>query len=207
MKQIFVANPKGGCGKTTIATQLAAYYANAGQRVLLIDHDAQKSSSDWQAGRPRSCSHIEVSVAKVDGNVDFGAADFVVHDMPAAWSLEHVADTIHSGDCVLVPVLPSPTDIKACLRFLMALHRSGLLEQGSIQLGLIANRSRAHTRYFRVLMAFLERIGLPLVGSLRDTQNYVRAMDEGLTIFDLPPSRVNQDLEQWQPIIGWLESA
>lgn len=203
MNQIFIANPKGGCGKTTISTQIAGFYANQGYRVLLVDHDAQRSSSDWLTSRPAVCSPIQLKATRVEIPVADNEAEVVVHDMPAAWSLDHVADIIHAGDKVLVPVLSSPTDIKACLRFLMELYRSGIFE-ADIRMGMIANRSREHTRYFKVLIEFLERLESPLVASLRDTQNYVRAMDRGLTIFDLPESRVMTDLAQWQPIFEWL---
>lgn len=203
MKQIFIANPKGGCGKTTIATQLAGYFANQGRQVLLVDHDAQRSSSDWLSSRPAGCAAIESIALAVEKPVNGAAAELVVHDMPAAWDLDHVADIIRPGDQVLIPVLSSPTDIKACLRFIMGLYRSGIME-ADIHMGLVANRSREQTRYFKVLMEFLERVELPLVTSLRDTQNYVRAMDRGLTIFDLPPNRVATDISQWQPIFDWL---
>ena len=205
MDQIFIANPKGGCGKTTIATQLAGYYANQGGAVLLVDHDAQRSSSDWLGSRPASCAPIRLVASEVDEPVDDVCADIVIHDMPAAWDMDLVADIIGEGDKVLIPVLSSPTDIKACLRFVMGLYRSGVMES-NIHIGLVANRSRVKTRYFQVLLEFVGRLELPLVASLRDTQNYVKAMDRGLTIFDLPPSRVAVDVEQWRPILKWLRT-
>ncbi|WP_075185790.1 ParA family protein [Teredinibacter haidensis] len=204
MTQIFVANPKGGCGKTTIATQLAGYFANSGKRVLLVDHDAQRSSSDWLGSRSECYSHIDLIASAVDQPIEEGTAELVVHDMPAAWDLDHVAEIIQGDDRILIPVLSSPTDIKACLRFIMGLYRSGVMES-SIKIGLVANRSRVKTRYFRVLLEFLQRIELPLVATLRDTQNYVKAMDRGVTIFDLPPGMVAGDIEQWQPLLEWLE--
>lgn len=203
MEQVFIANPKGGCGKTTIATQLAAYYANHNKRVLLVDHDAQKSSSDWLRGRPKNKPQIESVIASVGEPVDINGAECVVHDMPAAWSLEHVEDILDPDDKVLIPVLPSPNDIKACLHFFMGLQRSGVLESG-IDVGMVANRARTNTRYFKVLEEFLQKINLPLIGVLRDTQNYVNAMDSGLSIFDLPASKVKKDLEQWQTVLKWL---
>ena len=203
MEQVFVANPKGGSGKTTISAQLAAYFALQGRDVLLVDHDALKCSSDWASSRPQSRAKIEALVASVDAEIDVNGAEWVVHDMPAAWSLENVQDILHCDDRVLIPVLSSPNDIKACLRFVMSLHRTGILETG-VKVGLIANRTRSRTRYYKVLEEFLVRLDLPIVTTLRDTQNYVRAMDSGLSIFDLPPSRVRPDIEQWQPILSWL---
>ncbi len=205
MEQVFVANPKGGCGKTTISTQLAGYFANQKKNVLLVDHDALKCSSDWLSVRPKTRAEIRAIVARVDAEIDFSDADWVIHDMPAAWTLENVQNILHKGDKVLIPVLSSPNDIKACLRFVMDLHRSGVLECG-IQVGLIANRVRANTRYFKVLKEFLSRLNLPIITVLRDTQNYVRVMDVGLSIFDLPNSQTRHDKEQWQPLIEWLLS-
>lgn len=203
MEQVFVTNPKGGAGKTTISTHLAAYFANQNKNVLLVDHDALKCSSDWHHVRPEACAALRSLSAGVNEAIDFGGADWVIHDMPAAWTLENVQNILHAGDRVLIPVLSSPNDIKACLRFVMELHRSGVLEWG-IQVGFVANRVRANTSYFKVLQEFLTRLGLPIVATLRDTQNYVRAMDSGLTIFDLPKSRVASDLDQWQPMLKWL---
>ncbi len=205
MEQVFVANPKGGCGKTTISTQLASYFANEKKNVLLVDHDALKCSSDWLSIRPNTRAQIRSIAAKVDAEIDFSDAEWVIHDMPAAWTLENVQNILHKGDKVLIPVLSSPNDIKACLRFIMDFHRSGVMECG-IQVGLIANRVRSNTRYFKVLKEFLSRLNLPIVTVLRDTQNYVRVMDAGLAIFDLPNSQVKHDKEQWQPLIDWLSS-
>lgn len=203
MEQIFIANPKGGCGKTTIATQLAGYYSGLGHSVLLVDHDAQKSSSDWLAARPKERADISLIATSVDTPVDTNGSEYVIHDMPAAWSLNHVSDILHACDKVLIPVLSSPTDIKASLRYIMGLNRSGVMELG-IEVGLVANRVRSNTNYVKVLNEFLERLNLPMLSSLRDTQNYVQAMDKGETIFDLAPSKVKKDIEQWQPILDWL---
>ncbi|PCK09916.1 MAG: chromosome partitioning protein ParA [Alteromonadaceae bacterium] len=205
MEQIFVVNPKGGCGKTTVSTQLAAYFAIQGRDVLLVDHDAQRSSTDWLASRPLECAPIRSVAAAVGVEVDIGHADYVIHDMPAAWSLEHVEDIIHASDRVLIPVLASPTDIKACLRFVMGLNRSGVLESG-VQVGMLANRVKAQIRYRDTLTEFLSRLELPLLTTLRDTQNYVRLMDQGKSIFDSPNARVEPDVVQWQPVFDWIAS-
>lgn len=204
MVQVFIANPKGGCGKTTIATQIAAYYANLDQQVLLVDHDAQKSSSDWLRERPKTRPEILIAVASGGEVINTNGARHVVHDMPAAWALDNSNGLIQSSDKVVIPVLPSPNDIRACLHFVMGLYRSGFLGSG-IEVGLVANRVRGNTRYFAVLEEFLQKLRLPLVGVLRDTQNYVNAMDGGLSIFELPASKVKVDIAQWEPLLEWLE--
>lgn len=203
MKQIFVANPKGGCGKTTLAAQLASCYAGRGASVALVDHDPQQSSGDWLRSRPKKCAGI-VPIIASRGEVADDDYDYVIHDMPAASEISAIDGIARRGDKLIIPMLPSPTDIKAGVRFLMSLNRNPWIEESGLDVGLVANRVRSNTNYFKVLTAFLEEVNIPLVASIRDTQNYIRAMDGGVSIFDLPPSRVKQDVEQWQPLLDWI---
>lgn len=208
MEQVVIANPKGGCGKTTIAANLAAYYASKGSSVLLLDHDSQRSSSDWIAVRPATCPKIQLRRVKESESVGQRLDeeyDYIVHDMPAAWTLKKIETDLSLGAKVIFPVIASPTDIRACFRFIMTLHREGAFDL-PVQMALVANRARIQTRYYQVLTDFTDRLELPLVATLRDTQNYVRAMDRGLSIFDLPEGRVKKDIEQWQPLLKWLAS-
>lgn len=205
MQQIFVTNPKGGSGKTTISTHLAGYFSNTGAQVLLVDHDSQRSSSDWYAVRPNKSANLTIKAASLEESIDTRNFDYVVHDMPAAWSLDHVTEILHADDQVIIPILASPNDIKAALRFIIGLNRSGILEQG-LKVGMLANRVRSNTNYAKIQRAFLDRMELPVIGHLRDTQNYINAMAKGITIFDLPPSRVKQDVEQWGEVLKWLGS-
>jgi chromosome partitioning protein len=103
--------------------------------------------------------------------------------------------------------LPSPTDIRAAVRFLMALNRDPWVQASGLKIGLVANRVRTNTHYFKVLVAFLQQVNMPLLTSIRDTQNYIRAMDNGISIFDLPHSRVAADVVSWLPLLEWLESS
>lgn len=201
--QVFVINPKGGCGKTTLSTQLAGYYACRGKRVLLADHDAQKSSSDWLASRPESACTIRCVALKPENALNVDDTDVVIHDMPAAWTLKNIHSIVRPGDRLLIPVLASPTDIKACLRFIMSLNREGIMDSQAA-VGLVANKVRTNTRYFAVLNTFLQKVGLPIVGQLRDSQNYVRLMDRGLSVFDLPSKRLQRDIDEWVLILDWL---
>lgn len=204
MVQVFVVNPKGGCGKTTIAAQIASFFIAHQRTVVLVDHDNQKSCSDWLHGRPRKCPPI--TLVQAHDHLSLPAlptADIIVHDMPAAWTTAKAPGLIRPGDKMIIPVLPSPTDIKACLRFVMSLYRAGLIGTG-IDIGLVANRIRKNTQYYQVLADFLQRIDLPLLGTLRDSQNYVNAMNRGVSIFDLPQARAAQDRAQWQPILDWI---
>jgi chromosome partitioning protein len=204
--QIFVVNSKGGSGKTTIATQLAGYYAQQRQ-VLLIDRDIQKSASDWFQNRPVSLPNIQlikdVNLIPIGSHED----GVVIHDLPAGFipTLDCPLFAAHEVNKMLIPIMASPTDIKAGLRFIMAIYKSGLLES-KIKAGFIANRTRSNIRYHQTLMEFLHRVDIPLIGTLRDSQNYIRTMERSISIFDLPAHSMKQDLEQWQPIIEWLEN-
>lgn len=210
LKTIVIANPKGGCGKSTLAAQIASHYANQGFAVALADHDPQRSSLDWLKCRPSGCSSITPIAAfnKVSVSDTF---DVVIHDMPAASDLDMILGAVTGRAKLLIPILPSPTDIKAGVRFLMSLNREGWNtrstggESQQVDIGLVANRVRTNTNYFKVLVEFLEQVNMPLIASIRDTQNYIRAMDAGISVFDLPPSRVARDLQQWQLLLNWLD--
>ncbi|MGB5325323.1 MAG: AAA family ATPase [Pseudomonadales bacterium] len=201
MKHVVVLNPKGGCGKTTIATHLAVYASTLGLRVALADHDKQASSHDWLKCRPRRCADIGV-IAVYDGEAIGGDYEVIIHDMPASAISDNLG-IASACNKIIIPIMPSPIDIKAAMRLWVKLSNSGWLDDPNIQIGLVANRIKANTRYVRTLDAFIDKIGLPLIATLRDTQNYIRSLDAGLTLFDLPPNRVAQDLVQWQPLMEW----
>lgn len=207
MPNILLINSKGGCGKTTIATNLACYFANQQLPTILIDRDPQKSAADWHASRPANCSAIELIT--LPANESFQAeieGAVVIQDMPAGWTPDQQSAAITPGSHLIIPILPSPVDIKASLRFLMQLYRSGILDH-NIRAGMLANRTRAHLRFHQELMTFLQRVQIPLIGTLRDSQNYIRSMENGVSIFDLPARPMQKDLQQWQPIIDWLAAA
>ncbi|TQV82409.1 ParA family protein [Exilibacterium tricleocarpae] len=205
MRQLFIANPKGGCGKTTLATQLAGYYACRGASVALVDHDRQSSALDWVKCRPPATAAI-TPIAAYEGEKPVNGYDLEVHDMPAACELSELVGPMQHACRLLVPILPSPADIKASVRFLMALNSHERIGELEVRIGLVGNRVRFRTRYFKVLAAFLESVNMPLIANIRDTQNYIRAMDSGTTLFDLPAKRVAADLEQWHPLLEWLEA-
>jgi chromosome partitioning protein len=203
MRQIFLANPKGGCGKTTLSIHLASYYAQRGLSVALCDHDPQRSSLDWMRGRPKKLAEI-TAIEFFQNKILTNRFDVAIHDMPAGCEAQELAEQA-DGHQVLIPVLPSATDIKACVRFLMALNRANLVQKNPNRIGLVANRVNVRTNYFKVLLTFLNSVNLPIVGYLRDTQNYVRSISAGVSLFDLPPKVVQVDMEQWATILHWLD--
>lgn len=203
--QVIIANTKGGCGKTVLATQLASYYACAGRRVAIYDHDSQQSAMDWVKERPHQYSPITAVAAYAGDRLD-SRADVAIHDMPAGYDIRDIYTDVPAADKLLIPVVPSPTDMRAAMRYFMALSHSGILD-GQISVGFISNRSRCNISYNKIMNEFLSKLGIPIVGTIRDTQNYTHAMKRGLGIFDWPSKRTEVDRQGWYPIFNWLEQS
>lgn len=202
-----VLNSKGGCGKSTIATNLASYYAYFEQKnVTLVDFDPQGSSLDWL--KARSLQHPKITgINATKDPVRFAKdTDIVIMDVPARIEGRELASLVKRAETVLIPVLPSPIDIRAAANFIKELLINGRVSRNETKVAVIANRVRENTLSYHALYAFLKSLKIPFVTTLRDTQNYIFAEDKGIGIFEMPPSRVWQDLEQWDPLIKWLRS-
>jgi chromosome partitioning protein len=205
MPVVVVANPKGGVGKTTVATNIAGYFASKGQQVMLGDADRQQSSRLWLRLRPPEARPIsswelgEGQIAKPPKGTTH-----VVLDTPAGMHGKWMEDTLRSADKVIVPLSPSIFDIYATRNFLdeLAQHRKA----GHMQVGIVGTRVDARTIAADKLQEFVDALGLPVLGFIRPTQNYVHLAARGLTLFDVAPSKVEKDLEQWQGIRRWLDA-
>ena len=205
MPIILIANPKGGVGKTTTATNLAGFYACQGHRTMLGDLDRQQSGVAWLGLRPASAAPIE-SWDRSDKHVARPPAGIthVVLDTPAGLRGGDLKDVLKLADRVIVPLQPSIFDIFATQTFLAKLAERGTLsEKGKV--GVLGMRVDERTRAAEQLHRFVEGLGLPVVGYLRAAQNYVHLAAQGLTLWDVAPGRVTQDREQWQPLLKWLE--
>ncbi len=206
MRKILVVNPKGGCGKTTIATNLASYYALWGVKTALVDYDPQLSSTEWLAARPDTVEPIH-GVDGTRGRVHYPAhVERVLIDSPARASRRDIGELVRRADAVLVPILPSPIDIRAAAHFIGELLLGGHLADHT-PVGLVANRVREQTLIYAKLETFLGQLKkrIPFVTHLRDSQNYIRAAEQGIGIFEMAPYLVQADLEQWRPLIRWVE--
>lgn len=202
-----VMNPKGGVGKSTIATNLAGYFANQGKAVMLGDVDKQQSAREWLKLRPAQVAPIkswDIEAGK-PAKLPKGTSHAVI-DTPAGLSNKLLDTVIKSANRVIVPLQASMLDILATRSFLEALADDKAVRQSDALVGVVGMRVDTRTRSFDELQRFLEGLGLPVLGNLRNTQNYVQLAARGLTLFDLNPNRVAQDLEQWQPILKWLEA-
>ncbi len=209
MRRIMLLNPKGGCGKTTLATSLASHYALAGEPVTLVDFDPQGSALDWLDLRPADRPPIH-GVAVESEKDEFMlpmAGGYLIMDVPAAIHGKVLKRYVKLAHTVLIPVLPSPIDIRATARSIRDLLLIGRISRQKTQVAVIANRVRENTRVFHTLQRFLESLEIPLVATLRDSQNYIRAAELGLGVFELPPSRVATDVAQWEPLLAWLKGS
>jgi chromosome partitioning protein len=213
LRRIVVINPKGGAGKTTLAFNLAGYLAATKRKVALVDMDQQGSSSHWLGRRPAEFPPIHgVSASSVKPSTysNLGITlppdiDFVVVDAPAGVSRNELANFTVGSHAIIVPVMPSELDIHAASRLIADLLRVARVSRENGRLGVIANRVKERTIAYRQLMKFLERVSIPVIGVIRDSQNYVSAAREGLCIHELPASKAAKDLKRWEPVIQWLD--
>jgi chromosome partitioning protein len=204
MPVIVIANPKGGVGKSTLATNLAGCLAAAGHLVMLGDVDRQQSARQWLALRPAALPPIRGWELAHDEIVKPPkGTTHVVLDTPAGLHGKRLDAVLRIADRMLIPLQPSLFDIQATHAFVQALraHRRG----AEIELGLVGMRVREHTRANEQLHHYLATLPVPVVAWLRDTQNYVQLAAHGLTLWDVAPSRVERDLEQWAPLKAWLD--
>ena len=215
MQRILVLNAKGGCGKTTIATNLAGYFASRGDITTLVDHDPQGSSMKWLSLRERGRPAIH-GIAAYQRRRDVTRAfqmqlpertERVVTDAPSGVSGLQLAEYLQSADVVLLPVLPSPIDIHAAAHFNQDLLLVGKVRHRGVRLGIVANRVREQTLIFRDLERFLETLRLPLIATLRDSQAHIRAAERGLSIHELDDRRADRDTARWEPLVNWLDEA
>lgn len=207
MRKIMVLNSKGGCGKSTIATNLASYYAYYEEKkVTLVDFDPQGSSLDWLKVRTSKWPEI-TGINAIKEPVRFSKdTDIVIMDVPARVEGRELAGLVRRVETIIIPVLPSPIDIRAAANFIKDLLTSGRVSRKETKVAVIANRVRENTLSYHALYAFLKSLKIPFITTLRDTQNYIYAEEKGLGIFEMAPSKVWQDLEQWDPLIKWLRS-
>jgi chromosome partitioning protein len=205
MTVIVVANPTGGVGKSTFATNLAGGLAQRGHAVLLGDLDRQQSSAQWLALRPPHLPTIQAWRVDRD-NLERPpkGTSHAVLDTPASLYGKRLDAVLRVADKVLVPLQPSLFDIQAIHAFLQEVlaHRRA----GKLELAVIGMRVKDHTNAAEQLRQFLDTLEVPVIGQLRDTQNYVQLAAHGLTVWDVAPSRVERDLPQWPDILDWAEA-
>jgi chromosome partitioning protein len=213
LNKIVVINPKGGCGKTTLATNLAAYFARRGPIPAVMDCDPQGSSMTWIERRPTSKPPVHGIAAykrtmqatrSWQLRVPQETTNLIV-DSPASIAHDDLREVTRDASSILVPVLPSSIDIHAASRCIADLLLVAKVDRRERKLAVVANRTRKNTKSFEKLMRFLDSLGIPIIAVLRDSQNFVRAAEEGIGICEMTPYKVKKDMEQFEKIIEWLD--
>lgn len=214
LNRIVILNPKGGCGKSTLATNIAACYAARGPQPAIMDYDPQGSSMAWLKRRPEEKPSIHGIAAYKKSmqatrswqlRVPEDTLNLVV-DSPASITHDDLRELTRDSSSILVPILPSPMDIDAAARCIADLLLVAKVNRNEGKLAVIANRTRKNTKSFKKLMRFLDSLGIPIIAVLRDTQNFVRAAEQGVGMHEMrPPSRVRKDVEQIDRIVTWLD--
>ncbi len=207
MRHVMVLNAKGGCGKSTLATNIAVFFAREGLDVCIADYDSQRTSLDWLAARPADLPRIGAVPAYEEGlrNVP-RSTELLVIDAPARVHGTELNELVRRAETIIVPVLPSTIDIKACGRFMAELLELGKVSRKQARLAVVANRVREYTLIFEELDQYLTKLKVPYLGSLREAQNYVRAYARGMGVLELPEYLAWPDWKQWEPIMAWLGS-
>jgi chromosome partitioning protein len=207
MRHIMVLNAKGGCGKSTLATNIASYFVTQGAAVALADYDPQRSSLDWLARRPDNRASIAAVAGFEDGLRHAPRnADILVIDAPARSHGAELTDLVKHAETIVVPVLPSTIDMQATTTFLDELRSVPKVAKKQAKIAAVANRVRDNTLIFDDLDEYLTNARIPYVAALREAQNYVRAYTRGIGIFELPEYLAWPDWDEWEPVTAWLRS-
>ena len=212
MQRIVVLNPKGGSGKTTIAINLASYLASRGHTPVLMDFDPQGSSLRWVKKRKPAQPAVHVIAAfETDSRTTRAFqlrvpdnTSHVIVDTPAALEPQQLPEMTRNADKVIVPVLPSDIDIHTCSRCIRDLLLVAKIRRDDDRIGVIANRIRRNTLSYQALIRFLHTLGIPIVATIRDSQNYARAAELGVGVHEMKRYVAGEDVEQWLPLVDWL---
>ncbi len=206
MKVVVVANPKGGAGKSTLSTNISGYFASQGHRVMLGDADTQQSSKFWLSQRPETLPSISTWEYQPDLVLTAkppSGTTHVVIDTPGGMSGWRLQEVIQRADKVVVPVMPSVFDMQATNQFLTQLVQ--MTDKLPTQVCVVGNRVDTRTISAANLRKFIDSLDVPVLSYLRDTHYSLHMAAHGLSLFDITPSKVQKDLEQWQPICAWLD--
>lgn len=212
MRTILVLNSKGGSGKTTVATNIAGFFADRGEAIALADFDVQHSSLDWLAAREADRPEIKGIDAANHGLRIPAGIEILVIDAPAATHGDELGSLVKRAQTIVIPVVPSPVDVRAAEHFLAELMQVRVVERHEVKVATVANRAREGTQAAAELGEYLEQLKLPngrklpYLTHLRSSVNYLRAAERGLSIFEFAPMATMPDRECWSPLTKWLTS-
>lgn len=214
LKRIVVLNPKGGCGKTTLATNLASFYSLNGPMPAVMDCDPQGSTMSWLDRRDASRPPIHGIAAykktmQATRSWQLRVPNETTHlivDSPASLTHDDLREMTRDATSILVPVLPSAIDIHAASRCIADLLLVAKIDRRENKLAVVASRTRRNTKSFEKLMRFLDSLGIPIIAVLRDSQNFVHAAEHGIGIVEMQPHKVRQDRLELEKIVTWLDT-
>lgn len=214
MRTILVINSKGGSGKTTLSTNLASYYASQKFRTTIMDYDPQGSCLQWLRLRPEHIASIHgANAAPPKGGTSLHSlkkwvpvgTEVLVIDAPAGVKGLLLQEMVRKANFIVIPVIPSPIDIHATADFIKELFQIGGAHNSQAQIAVIANRVRASSPAHESLQKFLRSSRLPFIGSISDSDNYLRAAENGLGVFEMSRSETYPEQQELQPILQWLD--
>lgn len=207
MLKILVASSKGGCGKTTIATNLAAHYAQDGKNTVLVDADRQGSSMRWAEKRAaQNAPVLPISALKANWQERIPEdAERVIIDGPAGIRASDLGELLHDASALLIPVLPSRIDLEANEGFLREVASNGRVKRGTVAVGLVANRLKPWTTASQTAIDEIKQLPFPLIAQLRDTQGYVLMAGLGKSVFDYQSELIRSHQEDWEKLLRWLK--
>ena len=214
LNKIVILNPKGGCGKSTLVTNIAVCYARHGQTPAVMDYDPQGSTMAWLTRRADDLPTIH-GIAAYKKSMQAtrswqlrvpNETETLLVDSPASVDHDGLRELTRDSTSILVPVLPSSMDIHAASRCIADLLLVAKIDRRDRKLAVVANRTRKNTKSFAKLMRFLDSLGIPIIAVLRDTQNFVRSAEQGIGVCEMPPSRVRPDAEQIEKLVDWLDA-
>jgi chromosome partitioning protein len=213
MRTILVINSKGGCGKTTVTTNLASYYAAAQARVAITDYDPQGSSLQWLKLRPPHLARIQGANGTAQKAhllrtlQTWIPTDTEIHliDAPGAVKGLLLQEVVGKADSIVIPVAPSSIDVHATAGFLKDLLLLGRVRQRSVKVAVVANRVRTSMPVYEPLERFLKSLNLPFLTRISDSDTYIRAAEAGLGVFDMEPQSTETERQELLPIVRWLD--
>ncbi len=214
LHKIVILNPKGGSGKTTLATNLVSYFAKRGPPPTLIDCDPLGYSLRWLDNRPSkrpkvygiaAHQHCTDSGKGAELHAWPGSRQMIV-DLPAAIPENQLYYQTYDADSILIPITPSEIDIYSAARFIANLLLVAQFDRRKKNLAIVANRTRKNTISLRMLIRFLSSLEIPVIAQLRDSQVFVHAAAQGIGICDMPAHLARNDMEQFEAIVAWLDN-
>ena len=207
MLTILIASSKGGCGKTTLTTNLAAAYAQNGAQVVIADADRQRSSTRWCVKRPANLPGVlPVDATRKRWREDVPHdANVLLLDAQAGTRARDLDDVLDAAHAVLVPVMPSQIDLEATQDFLEELRATGRVRKNKLAVGIVANRLRPWTTTSQLAVDAMRKFGPPVVAEIRDAQGYVFLTGLGKSIFDYQSEEVRKHQADWVPMVKWLK--